>query len=202
MKVQDGCDVPMEWTSSASDVPIDKSVIDIFEEYASKYPEATAIRWNDEEWTYETLNMQANRIAHLLRSRDYGVKTEDPVAFFFEQSAYPVVAALAIVKAGGTYVPLDPSFQDSHVKYVLEDTGAKVLIHDDSTCDRCTTLASLTTQLLDFDVDQELIAEQPTTNPESTGIRGDSRFHIIYTSGSTGKRKCRISLQSAHVARC
>jgi amino acid adenylation domain-containing protein len=185
-----GLPVPEKWSSQVSYVPIDKSVVDIFEFYAAKQPGAPAIRWRNEQWSYDDLNEQANRIANLLRSRDFGIEKEEPVAFFMEQSAYPIIAALAIVKAGGSYVPLDPTFQQSHLEYVLQNTGAKILIHDDSTADRCAELTEFDGRFIDLDRDVDLILSQPSENPKNIfGTDGKSRFHIIYTSGSTGKPK-------------
>jgi len=195
VKIQNGCEVPLEWTrgTSASKVPLEKSVVQIFEELVEQQPNAPAIQWDGETWTYHELNEKANRIAHLLRSEKYyGIEKEDAVGVFMEQSAYPVLAMLAIVKAGGSYVPLDPTFQDSHVSFVLKDTGANILIMDHTTYDRCTEIDvdDFSGEFLDLDEDLDLIMEQPTHNPENIfGINGTSRFHFIFTSGSTGKPK-------------
>jgi non-ribosomal peptide synthetase component F len=188
-KAEEGSNVPAAWTFSKSEFPIGKTVIEIFEEVVVKDPQAPAIRWNNEVWTYDMLNKRANMIAHFLRSEEYGVKKGDPVAFFMEQSASPIIAALAIAKAGGTYIPLDPSFQNSHVNFVLEDTGAKVIVCDESTFERCMQGTPHGVDFLHLDEDAESISSQPDTNPESCGVRPDSPFHIIYTSGSTGKPK-------------
>ena len=191
VKPRTGLPVPDKWSSIVSYVPIDKSVVDIFEFYAANQPNSPAIRWGNEQWSYHSLNEQANRIANLLRSKEhYGIAKEEPVAFCMEQSAYPIIAALAIVKAGGCYVPLDPTFQQSHIEYVLQNTGANILIHDDTTADRCADLIDFEGQFLDLDQDVDLILEQSSDNLKNLfGINGNSRFHIIYTSGSTGKPK-------------
>jgi non-ribosomal peptide synthetase component F len=189
VNLEDGSDVPAAWTFSKSEIPIDKTVVDIFEEHVAKNPQAPAIRWSNQALTYDMLNKRANMIAHFLRSEEYGVKKGDSVAFFMEQSASPIIAALAIVKAGGTYIPLDPSFQNSHVKFVLEDTGAKAIICDETTWDRCMQGTPYGVNFLHLDEDVKSIETQPDTNPESCGVRPDTPFHVIYTSGSTGKPK-------------
>jgi acyl-coenzyme A synthetase/AMP-(fatty) acid ligase len=165
-------------------------VVDIFQEHVTNNPSAIAARWNNEEWSYEALNVEANRIAHLLRSEEYGVTKGQRVAFFMEQSVYPVIAALAIVKAGGTYVPLDTSFPDHHIAYVLRDADVKVLIHDDATCERVVACANdFNGKKLDFDMDLQAIALQSDLDLDDVELCGDSSFQIIYTSGSTGKPK-------------
>ena len=190
MKFENGSDVPIAWTTAESDIPIDKSVVDIFQGHVGENPFALAVSWNNEEWSYDSLNMESNRIAHLLRSKQYGVTKGQRVAFFMEQSVYPILAALAIVKAGGTYVPLDTSFPDSHVAYVLKDAGVTVLIHDDTTCERVMALDDdVDVKKLDFDLDLEAIASQPESDLDDVQLSGDSSFQIIYTSGSTGKPK-------------
>lgn len=190
MEVDNGSDVPIAWTIAESDIPIDKSVADIFQGHVANNPSGLAVSWNNEAWSYDALNIEANRVARLLRSSPYGVTKGQRVAFFMEQSVFPILAALAIVKAGGIYVPLDTSFPNNHVSYVLQDAGVKVLIHDDTTCERVMEFANdFDGKTLDLDLDLEKIAEQSPEDLDDVDLCGDSGFQVIYTSGSTGNPK-------------
>ena len=96
---------------------------------AEAAPDALAVV-GDKPLTYGELNAHANQLAHRLGS--LGARSEVPVALFLERSSELAVAALAVLKAGGTYVPLDPRHPKERLEMVLDDAGAPLLVVQNS----------------------------------------------------------------------
>src|SRR5438876_12397293 len=93
---------------------------------ASATPDAVALVVGDRKLYYGELNARANQLAYRLHS--LGVRADVPVSLFLERSAEFVIAALAVLKAGAAYVPLDPSYPPNRVSMLLEDSGAPVVL--------------------------------------------------------------------------
>lgn len=155
-----------EFNDTAADYPRDKCVHQLFEEQAQKTPDKTAVIACDQTLTYAQLNEQANRIAHGLIEQ--GVKMGDIVAFALPRKSYLISAIFGILKAGAAYLPIDPDFPEERIRYMLEDSGAKLFV----TVDRI----------------EELLAVGRTDNPGVT-ISSEDLCYCIYTSGSTGMPK-------------
>ncbi len=116
----------VEFNDTKADYPNDKTVVDLFEEQAAKTPEAVAVIFEEEQLSYQQLNERANRLAYYLRSR--GVKQETLVPICIERSLEMIIGILGILKAGGAYVPIDPKYPQERISYMLEDTGATIMI--------------------------------------------------------------------------
>lgn len=102
---------------------------ELFEAQAARTPDAVAVRDGDERLTYAELAAAADRLA--VRLRELGIGTggaEDAVCLLMERSVRLPVAILAVVKAGGVYVPLDPRYPGSRMRLIMADTGARVLL--------------------------------------------------------------------------
>jgi amino acid adenylation domain-containing protein len=163
----------------------------LFEEQVSKTPSAVAVVYNDQQITYETLNAEANKVAHYLISK--GIKKDKLVALYFERSIEMIVGLLGVLKAGGGYLPLDYNYPEKHLKFMLEDSeSALILSHRKLS--------------LDFPFDSTTVAyiedilenSMPGSEKNSTlPISGDSVGYVIYTSGSTGQPKGVILPQRA-----
>ena len=115
-----------EWNATEREYPRDKCVHELFEEQVRRSPEATAVAWQEKELSYGELNARANRLAHYLR--ELGVGPEIRVAICAERSFEMIVGLLAILKAGGVYVPLDPSYPEERLKYMLADSAPAALL--------------------------------------------------------------------------
>ncbi|MFM7793532.1 MAG: AMP-binding protein, partial [Microcystis panniformis] len=102
----------------------------LFEEQAKLYPERGAVIFENQELTYQELNEKANQLGHYLQK--LGVKPEELVGIYLERSLEMVVGLLAVLKAGGAYVPLDTNYPQERLSYLLEDTGVKVIITEES----------------------------------------------------------------------
>ncbi|MDH2430897.1 amino acid adenylation domain-containing protein, partial [Sphaerisporangium sp. TRM90804] len=152
-----------------------------FAAQARRTPDAVAVRAGGESLTYRELDRLADRLANrLLR---LGVGPETGVAVLHERSAGLVVAALAILKAGGSYVPLHTGYPVERMRRALEDTGASVLLTD-----RQAPPEELTRGVLVVRTGDPGLAEEPDTAPPAEP-RPDGLAYVMYTSGSTGTPK-------------
>lgn len=130
--------------------------------------------------TYAELNAQANRLARTLRKA--GVREDHPVAILFERSPQVILSMLAIWKAGGAYVPIDPEYPASRTEYMLEDSGAAVLLTDYHTQHPINFAGE------SIIVDHTSCGDEDSHNLECNCSISNLAY-IIYTSGSTGQPK-------------
>ena len=156
---------------------------ELFAAQAARSPAAVAVVFEDESLTYGELDARANQLAHHLRA--LGVGAESVVGLCVERSAAMVIGLLGILKAGGAYLPLDPGYPPERLAFMLEDSGAAVLVTQ-SALRRCVARPLRRTVLLD--ADWPAIARRPLTAPPS-GLHPHNTAYIIYTSGSTGTPK-------------
>jgi amino acid adenylation domain-containing protein len=156
----------VEWNNTAADYPLDKCIHQLFEEQVEKTPDAIAVKFEDQQLTYSELNARANQVAHHLLS--LGVKPDNLIGLSVERSLEMIVGILGILKAGAAYVPLDPSYPEERLNFILEDSGIEILLDKE----RLTQ---------EFD-------QQNVENP-STAVQPNNIAYVIYTSGSTGKPK-------------
>src|SRR5690242_1427167 len=156
---------------------------ELFEAQARRTPDAVAVSFQQEHLSYRQLDEQANQLAQVLIS--YGVGIETPVALYLERTPRLVVAILAVLKAGATYVPIDLAYPPDRLAFMLEDTRAPVLITEDSLRSK---LPAKIPKVICLDGDRELIATQ-TTRALGIPVDNQNAAYIIYTSGSTGQPK-------------
>jgi len=93
---------------------------------AARTPDATAVVFENDRLTYRELDARANQLASELQS--FGVKPDDIVALCLERSTAMVVALLGILKSGAAYLPIDPAFPQERIAFMLEDSGARVVV--------------------------------------------------------------------------
>ncbi|MEM9164347.1 MAG: amino acid adenylation domain-containing protein, partial [Cyanobacteria bacterium P01_F01_bin.4] len=135
--------------------------------------------------TYQTLNHHANQLARYLQQQ--GVRPGTRVGIWAERSPQIILAILAILKAGGTYVPLDPDYPQARLTWMVQDTQMALLLADNPTKLIAPEIQALV-QVVDLDAIADQLATYPTTNP-SVNITPNSLAYILYTSGSTGQPK-------------
>ena len=117
------------WNQTAMPSGDDRCFHHLFEEQAQSHPDAPAVRCGEEQLTYRELNTRANQLAWRLQRM--GVGPETRVGILVTRSAGVVVAVLAVMKAGGTFVPLDPAYPAEHVAFVLDDAKVAVVVTDE-----------------------------------------------------------------------
>ncbi|PLV32323.1 Plipastatin synthase subunit C [Bacillus subtilis subsp. subtilis] len=152
----------------------------LFERQAAVTPERPAIRFSGGLLTYAELDLYASRLAAHLAAR--GVTNESIVGVLSERSPDMLIAVLAVLKAGGAYLPLDPAYPKERLSYMLKDSGATLLL----TQPGCSA-PNFSGEMLE--VDMTSLASEKAENHLFTPADGGSLAYVIYTSGSTGQPK-------------
>jgi amino acid adenylation domain-containing protein len=174
----------VEWNATDAEYPQQMCIHELFEAQVERTPDAVAVVHEDRELSYRELNARANRLAHHLRG--LGVKPDDRVAICVERSAEMVVGLLAVLKAGGCYVPLDPSYPAERLGYMLSDSAPVAVLTQAGLRDALRSGLS-DIPVVELDDDAPWLAE-PESNPDpaDVGLRSSHLAYVIYTSGSTG----------------
>jgi amino acid adenylation domain-containing protein len=168
-----------------------------FEEQVRQLPDSVAIAMPGaarEELSYSELNKRANRLAHYLRSK--GVGPDVLVGLYLERTPALLVAMLAIVKAGGAYLPIDLSYPPERVAFMIGDAEAPLVIVDSESALR---LPPTNAEVLRMGVDDTAWANESSDNPECN-VTPENLLYCIFTSGSTGKPKG-VLITHANVSR-
>ncbi len=168
------------FNATATEYPRDKTVVELFEEQVKKTPDNTALVFEDEKLTYAELNAKANSLAH--RLRELGVKPDDFVAIIADKSIEIIEGIYGIIKAGGAYLPIDPTYPEDRIAFMLEDSAAKVVLK--FTDEPLNIPADLTV----IDLSDEKVWNGNSSDPETVNKPEDA-IYCIYTSGTTGKPK-------------
>jgi amino acid adenylation domain-containing protein len=165
------------------DYPEPRCLHELFAAQAERTPQAVALVYQDAHWTYRELDERSNRLAHYLRAQ--GVGPEVRVGLLMERSIELMVGVLGILKAGGAYVPLDPSYPAERLCFMLEDSGARLVVTQERSRELISTAEA---RIVCLDSDHEDIAAQ---SPErlSGKVHSENLAYVIYTSGSTGQPK-------------
>ncbi len=171
-----------QWRPNSTPVDAD-CVHQLFETQAAKSPDQVALTCGDRQLSYSELNEKANRLAHYLRS--LGVGPEVRVAHCFERSLDAAISLIAVLKAGGTLVPLDPEHPRDRQTFVLADSEASIVLTQSWLSD---TLPPHSGRIVYLDKEAETVALQSAANPENLSQSSDVAY-LIYTSGTTGKPK-------------
>src|SRR6185437_14372989 len=152
--------------------------------------ESTAVVFGEERLSYGELNRRANRLAHYLR--ELGVGLESRVGVCVERGLEMMVGVLGVLKAGGAYVPLDPGYPLERLSYMLEDSGAEVLLTQKHVQERLWK-AELGITVVDLGEGQWQQSGQEQRDENITagsiGVSSENVAYVIYTSGSTGNPK-------------
>lgn len=166
------------------DYPKSLTVHKLFEECAKKNPDAVALVFKDRQMTYGELNEKSDRLARMLVNK--GVGKDVIVGLMVERSFDMITGILGVLKAGGAYLPVDPEFPADRINYILNDSGAKILLSTKQLYDRINDSETEHFEFIDIEDESAIDLYEDTPLPA-----GDphSLAYVIYTSGSTGKPK-------------
>jgi amino acid adenylation domain-containing protein len=171
-----------EWNRTSRPCSRDVPVHQIFEAQAARTPDAPAVAGPTGRLTFRELDARANRLAAMLQHHGAGRGTR--VAVLLERSTEFVVAALATLKAGASYVPLDPAAPAQRLSFMLEDAGIQVVV----TALGVDGSALGQIDIIRIDANGPALGGEPV-HPQPVGVTGDDLACVLYTSGSTGQPK-------------
>lgn len=169
------------FNQTEAEFPTELTVNELFEQTAEKFPDRTAVVFEDQTLTYRQLNEKSNQLAKFLR--DKGVGADTIVGIILEKCPEMIVGMIGIMKAGGSYLPIKPDFPQDRIDYMLSNSEAPVLLTTYEYMDKAGNFTGNVLDLNDPEIYEADIAHLPVVNsPENL-------IYIIYTSGSTGKPK-------------
>jgi len=172
----------VNWNERQAPFPKDICIHQMFEECVEKTPRETSVVNEDKEISYLDFNKKANRLAHLLLKN--GIGPEQTVGICMDRSIEMLVAVMAILKAGGVYVPLDSSFPEERLLFLVEDSKCKLLITNEITK---SYFSKIQIPIVVFS-ESNYPSNFKEKNPECTTSQ-ENLAYIMYTSGSSGKPK-------------
>ncbi|WP_425361109.1 amino acid adenylation domain-containing protein [Candidatus Tisiphia endosymbiont of Stenodema calcarata] len=195
------------WNETKYEYTKDKTIHQLFEESVRRSPDRIAITYEDQQISYRVLNQRVNQLAHYLVKQGVGLET--PIAISIPRSPEMIIGLLAILKSGGSYVPIDPEYPTERIHYMLEDSKTSILLTTKEIRDSLdlskihlnnegkSNVASISSNpylknikiiCLDGESFNKSLQLEKDTNP-NIQIPADSLCYIIYTSGSTGRPK-------------
>ena len=169
-----------QFNATTIDFPADKTVQALFAEQVEIYADRVALRYGDESLSYRQLEQQSSRLAASLQERGVGVETV--VGICAERSIEIMVGIFAILQAGGAYLPLDPRLPVERIRYMLENSGAKIVLCQD----KFATFSGSEALILNLG-DADLYNSQAGLSPLTS--QAHHLAYVLYTSGSTGQPK-------------
>jgi amino acid adenylation domain-containing protein len=155
----------------------------LLERQADRRPDEIAVTCGPDRLTYRELDTAANRLAHHLIT--LGVGPDVAVGVLLDRSVDLLVGLLGVLKAGGCYVPLEPSYPASRLAFMAAETAAPVLL---TRSDLAGRVPAAQWTVVALDTDRERIDRLPAHRPASA-VTPDNLAYVIYTSGSTGTPK-------------
>ncbi|PHM40752.1 non-ribosomal peptide synthetase [Xenorhabdus szentirmaii] len=183
------------WNQTDAAYPQDKTLQQLFEAQAEKTPDNLALEFAGETLTYRQLNERANQLAHVIRNHyqqrfNAPMQADTPIALYLDRSLEMVVSILAVLKAGGTYVPISPEYPAERVQFILSDIIAPCIITQQQ---YRATLANYSQILSEHPIlipadEQTATTALPVENLTPINKSTDLAY-IIYTSGTTGQPK-------------
>ncbi len=170
------------WNPVPGELPLKRLWPQLIEDVARKHPERPAVWYRQQRLTYAELNRKANRLAHALRR--LGVRPDDRVGVCLPRSTDLLVAIVGVLKSGAAYVPIDPTYPEDRIRFIVKDSRINILLSH-STLENVLSGFEGTVLYLD---QEKALNGFPTRNP-SPVLQPENLAYVIYTSGSTGRPK-------------
>ncbi len=171
---------PPAWAGEAVPYPREKSVSRLFDDTVEAYPEKTALIHGSLRMTYADLHQRVLHLAHVLANT--GVRPGHLVGLCCERDPSMVIAQLAIMRCGGTFVPIDHTYPEERLRFLIDDTGIQVLLAPPSIA---AALPAHSARVVPLD----RTTTAPATTPFPPQDGPELPAYIMYTSGSTGRPK-------------
>ncbi|MFK3865835.1 amino acid adenylation domain-containing protein [Pseudoalteromonas rhizosphaerae] len=177
-----------QFNDSARDIPDHVCINNLFSQQVMQFPDNPAVSFAGQSITYRELYEQANKLANYLIAQ-HGVTPQNRVGLYIDRSIDMVVSLVAIIQAGGIYIPLDPNNPAERIAYMMSDSKLDLVV----TCQACLKQLSLSEYeqvfvVLDDNGTRQEIERSAASSP-NIQISADSLAYINYTSGSTGNPK-------------
>jgi amino acid adenylation domain-containing protein len=166
-----------EFNDTKADYPKNKTIHQLFEEQAEKTPNKTAIIFKDKQLTYKELNARSNQLGHYLTRK--GITSNEKVALIVDRSFDLIIGILGILKSGGAYIPIDSSYPESHIEYIVNNSEPKLILTEKDHVGKLK--ADIPIQIIDA-----IELEKEGTSNLSLNASSSDLSYVIYTSGSTG----------------
>lgn len=160
-----------------------KTISQLIEEQVEKSENKPAIIFKDNQISYKELNEKANQIAFYLRSK--GVKQNTIVGILIDRSIEMIICMLGVLKAGGAYLPIDPTYPKERINYIIDDSTVNIIL----TKEHLRYLIDKDINIIDVDLSSSDIYNNYTTDNLPLINKSSDFAYLIYTSGSTGKPK-------------
>ncbi|MFA0411377.1 condensation domain-containing protein, partial [Vibrio splendidus] len=159
---------------------------DLVTEQAFKCPNSIALKHQNESMSYLELETRSNQLAHSILSQ--GTAAKSPIGVMMERGVDMIVSMIAVLKAGSPFLPLDPDYPTERLSFMLEDSGAELLLTHSKSNDRCRDVLSGGNGVTQFCIESAELASLSSDNSFNRPL-AEELAYIIYTSGSTGKPK-------------
>lgn len=166
-----------------------RTIQELFEKQVEMTPDNIAIVFKDESITYRELNRKSNILAWELKNK--GIGPNKIVGILQHRSIPMLISFLAVIKAGGAYLPIDPQYPEARVNFMIDNSKALLLLVDNVTRNNTKYKSCLNVNMISY-------KDTETKNPQNSN-EGDNLLYIIYTSGSTGEPKGVMILQHSVV---
>ncbi len=172
-----------QWNQTHIAYPELECIHTLFEQASARLPDKEAYVCGTQRYSYAQLNAEANTLAHWLRAQ--GVGPEVRVGVSVGRNTWMGIALLAVLKSGGTYVPLDPDYPTVRLQHMLEVAEPTIILTEERYQEKFSDIAS---QIVCLDIDKGLWSKELITNPVPLPTSEHSAY-ILFTSGTTGKPK-------------
>jgi len=174
--------------NNTSAYPKDMNIVEAFKESVLNYGDSIAIEYGEEKLTYKELDVISNKLANYLNTREK-VESSDYVGILMNKSLDVAIAALAVLKVGKAYIPLNPENPEDKQKDIIEDAGLSFIIGTEEFKEELLSLKDNCKGDLSFLYSREVYSDCEDELIFTSNITSDSKAYVIYTSGTTGKSK-------------
>jgi len=176
--------VVYSWNETDKNYPQNICLHELFEAQVERTPEAIAVISSKGQITYQELNQKVNQLAHYLHN--FGIRPGGKVGVAINRSIEMIVALLAVLKSGAAYIPLDPSYPQERLTYIIKDSSPAIILTNASIKKNLQTYGE---KILALDTEWGEISNMSAENLPDSRVATNDLAYIIYTSGSTGEPK-------------